>query len=125
MVELNSVAGLRGRWLVILSLLALGCSMAVGAFLWLAVELHTLASIADQVAQAKPLMSGLRFGLIAMLAIAWPILGTLERRGREADGARHRWLAMRWRVVGWLLVIELVIGQNVLGRFAMAVAGLT
>ena len=25
-------------------------------------------------------------------------------------------MALRWRIVGWLLVIELIIGQNLLGR---------
>lgn len=124
MVGLSSVAGLRRRWLVILSLLALGCAIAIGAGLWLAVELHSLASVAEQVAQAKSLMSGFRLGLIWMLAAAWPIFRTIAGTGSDGNAATERWLALRWRVIGWLLVIELAIGQNVLGRFAMAMSDL-
>ncbi len=108
-----------------LSVLALGLIIAVGAFLWLAVELQSLENVAQQVTQAKPLMSGLRIGFIAMVAIAWPVLEAIGRRSPDAKEPSERWLSLRWRVVGWLVVIELVIGQDVLGRFLMALRGVT
>ena len=33
-------------------------------------------------------------------------------------------MALRWRVIGWLVVIELVLGQNPIGRFLGAISGL-
>lgn len=106
-------------------MLALAFTIAVGAFLWLAVELHALESIAEHVTQAKPLMSGLRIGFIAMAAITWPIVGAIVRRSSDANGETSRWLGLRWRVVSWLVVVELVIGQDVIGRFLMALSGVT
>lgn len=108
-----------------LSAFALGLTMAVGAFLWLAVELDTLANVADHVTQAKPLMSMLRFGLIAIVAITWPVLATISRRGSDANGEKEPLLSLRWRVVGWLIIVELVIGQDLIGRSAMALSSLT
>ena len=108
-----------------LSVLALAFTIAVGAFLWLAVELQSLEAVAEHVTQAKPLMSGLRIAFIALVAITWPILGAIVRRSSDANDETSRWLGLRWRVVGWLVVVELVIGQNVLGRFLIALSGLT
>ncbi len=123
MAGLNSVRGLRRPWFVMLSVLALGSTIAVGTFLWLAVELQFLTSVAEHVTQAKPLMSGLRFGFIAMVAIAWPILEAFGRR--DAKEPSERWLSLHWRVVGWLVVVELVIGQDLIGRSLIALRGLT
>lgn len=34
-----------------------------------------------------------------------------------------RLLSLRWRIVTWLVVIELMLGQNLLGRFLAALQG--
>ena len=34
-----------------------------------------------------------------------------------------RLLSLRWRIVTWLVVIELMLGQNLLGRFMSALQG--
>ena len=31
--------------------------------------------------------------------------------------------ALRWRITGWLIVIELLLGQNILGRFLVVLQG--
>jgi hypothetical protein len=40
-----------------------------------------------------------------------------------SDETRTHWLALRWRVTARLLVIELVLGQDLLGRFLSVVSG--
>ena len=123
MAGFSSGAGLRRRWLLTLSLVAALTAIAAGMLLWQAVGLSSLTAVSERVDQVKPLMSGLRLALIGVLAVAWPRLSPLGARfGADNEATRARWMALRWRIVGWLLVIELVIGQNVLGRFLGALA---
>ncbi|MDZ7752999.1 MAG: hypothetical protein U5S82_15410 [Gammaproteobacteria bacterium] len=104
----------RRRWFFTLSLVATVGVIAVGLLLWQAVGLGSLAVVSERVGQVRPYLSGLRFALIGLLALAWPRLPALWWGGRDwAESQRSRWMALRWRVVGWLLVIELVLGQNV------------
>ncbi|MCP5414685.1 MAG: hypothetical protein H6961_08770 [Chromatiaceae bacterium] len=46
-----------------------------------------------------------------------------NRAGRIGEQQRDDLLAQRWRLLGWLLVIELVLGQDLLGRFFAAATG--
>ena len=105
-----------------LSLLALALVLAVGALLWQAVELNSLANVSERVAGIKPFADAVRLALIGLLALAWPRLVAFAVRTRNADDpTRAYWLALRWRVTSWLLVIELVLGQDLLGRFLCAI----
>jgi hypothetical protein len=91
--------------------------------LWHAVGLSSLAAVSEHVDRAKPLWSGVRLALIGLLAVFWPWFPSLRFRGDvDNEIGRARWMALRWRVVGWLLVIELVIGQNLFGRFVGLIA---
>lgn len=111
--------GLRGRWFLTLSLVAAAAVIVVGVVLWQAVELSSLTIVSERVDRLRPLLGGMRLALIGALAVVWPWLSLLTSRA-DHETMRARWMAMRWRVVGWLLVIELVIGQNLLGRFFSA-----
>jgi hypothetical protein len=113
--------GLRRRWCLTLSLLAAAAMIAVGAVLWQAVELSSLAAVSERVNRWRPLLGGLRLTLIGVLAAAWPWLSLLTSHASD-EASLARWMALRWRVVGWLLVIELVIGQNLPGRVITIVA---
>ena len=117
MAACNNGTGGRRRWFFTLSGVAAGAVMAIGVVLWQGVELSSLSVVAQRVDQAKPLLGGLRLAVIGLLALFWPWLSRL-RHGLD-DGNRLKqahWMALRWRIVGWLLVIELIIGQNLLGR---------
>ena len=117
MAACRNGTGWRRRWVFTLSLVATLAVIAMGVFLWQAVELSSLMTVSQRVDQAKPLLGGLRLTLIGLLALLWPWLSRL-RHGLD-DGNRLKqahWMALRWRIVGWLLVIELIIGQNLLGR---------
>jgi len=112
-------------WFVGLSLLALALVLAVGALLWQAIELNSLASVSERVAGIKPVTGVVRLALIGLLTLLWPRLVAFAARTRNADDRiRVHWLALRWRVSGWLLVIELVLGQDLLVRFMASINGL-
>ncbi len=114
----------RRRWFLGLSMLALALVLAVGALLWQAVALTSLAAVARTVDDVKPLAGVVRVLLIALLALAWPRFVAFAARTQNADKrTKAHWLALRWRVIGWLLLIELVLGQNLLGRFLSTING--
>lgn len=124
MAAFSSGAQMRRRWFLTLSLVAVGGVIAVGLVLWQAVELNSLSTVSERVAAAKPFASAIRFALIGLLALAWPWLPALWAGADGNDDRTHaRWMALRWRVVGWLIVIELVLGQNLIGRFLGAILG--
>ena len=111
-------AALRRRALLGFSALAVVLSMGVGLLLWQTVELSSVSKVSDQVEQFKPFASGIRLALIGLLAVFWPRLVYLAHSlGRIDQEKRESLLSLRWRVVGWLLVIELMLGQNLFGRF--------
>ncbi len=114
----------RRRWLVGLSLLAVGLIFAVGALLWQAAELSSLTAVSDQVARLKPFAGAIRLLLIGALAVFWPRLVDLTHHYGRVDAAgRSQLHALRWRVVAWLLLIELLLGQDLFGRFLSATSG--
>ena len=117
-------AVMRRRGLLGLSLLAVFLSVGVGVLLWQVVELSSVSRVSAQVDQIKPFASALRLAAIGLVAALWPKLVRLAHRyGRIGEGKREDLLAQRWRVVGWLLVIELVLGQNLFGRFFVVTSG--
>ncbi|ESZ89425.1 hypothetical protein KT71_002348 [Congregibacter litoralis KT71] len=106
---------LHRRWFVLLSLIAAIGMITIGLVLWKAVGLSSLSSVADRVADAKPVLSGLRFIFIAVLAISWSQLPAFWGiTGHDHGIEPGHWMALRWRVVGWLITVELVLGQNIL-----------
>ena len=51
------------------------------------------------------------------MAIAWPwLVNGLHRWGRIDETQAAKLIAARWRIVTWLVMIELVLGQNLLGQ---------
>jgi len=124
MAVCRSGSRLRRRWFCTLSLLAALAMVGVGMLLWQVVTLHSLAAVSTWVTQATAYLGGFRLVLIGLLAVRWPRLPALWlHAGADDDATRARWMSLRWRVVGWLLVIELVIGQNLIGRCFAATTG--
>ena len=110
----GSGSGLCRRWFFTLSLLAGLAIIGVAMLLWQVVEIYSLTAVSASVTQASVYLGGFRLALIGLLAILW------QQAGIDDYATRARWMSLRWRVVGWLLVIELVIGQNLIGRFFSA-----
>ena len=107
-----------------LSVLAVVLAAGIGVLLWQAVELSSMAQVAARVDELKPIARGIRLALIGLVAALWPwLIGLANRAGRIGEQQRDDLLAQRWRLLGWLLVIELVLGQDLLGRFFAAITG--
>ena len=114
----------RGRWTLALTLLAFALALAIGALLWQAVETASVVAIQGKVAAVKPVFTILRLSVIALIALLWPMLmGAFHRLGRIDDARRAELLAVRWRIVAWLVVIELMLGQKLLGYVISALQG--
>ena len=107
----------RRRWFVGMTLLAVILALLVGSVLWQSVETSSVATLQTRIDALKPVMTGFRIGLIALVAMLWPVMvNRLQRWGRIEAAQAATLHALRWRVVIWLVVIELVLGQNLLGQ---------
>ena len=116
----------RRSGLVVMSLLAFILVLAVGAYLWQAIEASSLSMVQAQIGQLKPFLTTLRLLLIGLIALFWPtMMNLLHRSGRIDAEGRVRLLTLRWRVTAWMMVIELILGQNLLGQFLAAWQGTT
>jgi hypothetical protein len=105
-------------------MLALVLAAGIGGLLWQAVELSSIAQVAARVDELEPFATGIRLVLIGLVATLWPwLIGLAFQAGHIGEERRDDLLAQRGRLVGWLLVIELVLGQDVLGRFIAATTG--
>ena len=112
------------RWFVLLTLLAFALALAAGALLWQAVETSSVSAMQIRVEALKPVFTGIRLLLIAVVALVWPVVTQhLYRAGRINVAQATAMKALRWRIVTWLMVIELVLGQNLLGQVLALMQG--
>ena len=115
---------MRRRWFLLLSLLAFVLALIAGGILWHSVETSSVVAIQTRVDAMKPLFTGLRLFLIALVAMAWPfVTNVLHRLGRINEAQAITMRSQRWRIVTWLVVIELVLGQNLLGQVLAVLQG--
>ncbi|MES9874475.1 MAG: hypothetical protein ABW146_15290 [Candidatus Sedimenticola sp. 6PFRAG7] len=113
----RSGLALRRRWFFLLTLLAFALMLITGGILWHSVGTSSISEIQTRVDTLKPVFTGIRLFVIALLAMTWPFFTSgLHRWGRIDEGQRDTLGNLRWRVVTWLVVIELVLGQNLLGQ---------
>ena len=107
----------RRRWFLLLTLLAFAMVLFTGGILWYSVETSSISEIQTRVDAMRPVLTWFRLFLIALVAMVWPYLTSgLQRWGRIDVAQAATLLALRWRIVTWLVVIELVLGQNLLGQ---------
>ncbi len=101
---------------MLLSLLALILSAVVGMLLWQRVQTSSLQGVAMETGRFTTVMTLVRVGLIAVVALFWrPIINVIA--GRQSAAPHAHLIAWRWRMVGWWIVLELVLGQELLNRF--------
>ncbi len=66
-----------------------------------------------------------RLALFVILIGFWPVWVRLIARWRHlTDVQRERLAGARWTIAVWLVVLELVLGQNMVGRFLNLLVGL-
>lgn len=102
------------RWTFALTLLAGVVTVGLGVVLWHSISASTVASTSQLAMNCREWASIARLATIAILFVAWPTLMKLGMRYNVRTIARVQ--QHRWRVTAWLLVLELTIGQNLLGR---------
>jgi len=120
----NNGLTMRRRWFFLLTLLAFGLAMGAGAILWHSVETSSVSEIQTRVNAMKPVFTGIRLLLIALVAVSWPFVTSYLHRWERIDEVQATMmLALRWRIVTWLVVIELVLGQNLLGQVLAVLQG--
>ncbi len=62
-------------------------------------------------------LTGIRLSLIALIAIAWPlVINGIQQRPHFSSEKAATLKSLRWRIVMWLIVIELLLGQNLIGQ---------
>jgi len=64
----------RRYWFLLLTLLAFVLALGTGGVLWHSVETSSISEIQTRVDTMKPVFTGIRLILIAVVAIAWPSL---------------------------------------------------
>ncbi len=91
-------------------------AVGLGILLW-----HRSASpgaITRTLEAAQPWLFLWRLGLYGVLMGFWPAFCRHLARWRHwTEDQLQRLLAARWTVAAWLVVLELLLGQNVVGKF--------
>ena len=124
MAVFHSGPVLRRRWFFLLTLLAYILALGTGGILWHLVGTSSVSEMKIRVDTMKQLFTGIRLSLIVLVAVAWPfVTKNLHRWGWIDESQATMMLALRWRVVTWLMVIELVLGQNLLGQVLTVLSG--
>ena len=102
-------------------MLAIVLALTIGTVLMHTIEISSVVAVQSSIESYKPLLTGLRLAVIGLIAYAWPkLIQYAQQSGRISKERRTQLLAQRWRAVGWLLIIELVLGQNLVGRVLTA-----
>jgi hypothetical protein len=103
------------RMLLLCSVILIGLAV-VGTVAWHYVT--DAQAVANSIDSVRPWFAAWRAVLFATLIVLWPRLSNwLAVRYCWNDGQRRYVAAQRWRVAAWLIVIELVLVQNLVGRF--------
>jgi len=115
---------MRRAGLIGLLLLALAGVLLVGNLLWQALALSSVENISRRVEHLSQVAALIRLGLIAGVVGLWPqLVNWACARSGCSEARRADLLAQRWRLLGWLLLIELLLGQRLIGRLLSVLTG--
>ncbi len=102
-------------------MLTIVLALTIGTVLMHTIQISSVVAVQSSIDSYKPFVTGLRLVVIGLIAYAWPkLIQYAEQSGRISKERGTQLLAQRWRLVGWLLIIELVLGQNLVGRVLTA-----
>ncbi len=102
-------------------MLTIALAITIGTVLMHTIQISSVLAVQSSIDSYKPLLTGLRFIVIGLIAYAWPkLIQYAQQSGRISQERGTQLLSLRWRMVGWLLIIELVLGQNLVGRVLTA-----
>jgi len=109
-------------WRVLLwSSVALVALVVVGHIAWS--QLAGPEAVGRGLAAARPWFAAWRFLLYVVVFLGWApaVDRNAEYQGWEPDHAEYV-QGLRWRVAIWLILFEMVLAQNVVGRFLEGLA---
>jgi hypothetical protein len=93
----------------------------VGVIAWQ--HLTDAETVTAGIANMRPWLATWRLLLLVSLIGLWPrLVNALAERYKWTEVQRQRVSVQRWRVATWLIVIELVLVQNVIGKFVHVLA---
>lgn len=114
MTQESSAPGLAR--VLLLSGSALAGLVVVGVFAWH--YFNDTQAVAAGIERARPWLAAWRAAVFVVLIGLWPrLINALADRYGWNDAQRRYVSAQRWRVATWLIVIELVLVQNLIGKF--------
>ena len=113
----------RSRWkrvalrlAMLVGFLVITFGTGLGLLLWSQSE--PPSEISRKLASLRPWLFVWRLLLLGALIGFWPAFCRRVARWRNlAEPELNRLLAARWTVAAWLLALELVLAQNVVGKF--------
>ena len=109
---------MRRRWFVLLTLVAFGLTLCIGLYLWHAVQASSIVAIQARIDTISPILTTIRFLVISLVMLSWPtIIRAVQGWGSISEARMAQLISERWRAATWLAVIELMLGQNILGSF--------
>ena len=109
------------RWFLRLTMLTIVLALTIGTVLMYALKISSVVAVQSSIDSYKPFLTGLRLMGIGLIAYAWPkLIQYAQQSGRVSTERGRQLLTQRWRLVGWLLIIELLLGQNLVGRLLTA-----
>lgn len=115
---------MRRRWFWRLSLLMLLFALTFGTLLMHLLQSSSVVAVQSSIHAYIPWLTGLRLTAIALIAYLWPRLIQYAREsGRISQQGKAELQSLRWRSVVWLLIIELFLGQNLIGHLLTAMGG--
>ena len=114
---------MRRKGLVLFTTLAVLLTALAGTLLMYRLQLESVQSVRQGLHDWKPVLTGVRVGVIGLVALGWNrLVAGLARTGILHPARAGRFTALRWRIVTWLVILEGVLGQGVLVR-VMQLAG--
>lgn len=112
------------RWFLRLTLLTIMLTLPVAAMLLHALEISSLTAVQSSINGYKPALTVIRLTVIGLIAFGWPrLIQYAHQKGQISTTRKTQLSTLRWRAVGWLLIIELLLGQNLVGRLLTALDG--
>ncbi len=106
------------RLAMLVGFLVITFGTGLGLLLWSQAE--PPSEISRKLASSQPWLFVWRLLLLGALIGFWPAFCRRVARWRNlTEPELNRLLAARWTVAAWVLALELLLGQNVVGKFVL------
>ena len=106
------------RSFCLLSLAALMLTFMLGLILWQVLTTQSILSVQQTLDTWRPCLTALRCLLIAAVFLGWPWISRYLIVHKKRSEPRVKQLSgYRWRLLRWLIILELILGQNLVGQF--------